>query len=168
MPRKKDRPPRYRLTKTPRETRQTLILANELMGRIIGKLRRRLEMNQRSFAKELDWPQAMVSKLERGDVAVTWDHVDAVTAVFTRVDLDRRGPRYAEERKSWQLFHLADMVADEIEELRRLTRAGDEVQAYAILWKTERLINNPERYCRGRALEDLISEHWPESYQHWL
>ncbi|MCB9745155.1 MAG: helix-turn-helix transcriptional regulator [Alphaproteobacteria bacterium] len=131
-----------------------MILANELMGRIVAILRRRLDMSQRRFAQELDWPQGLVSKVERGDVSITWDQVDAIAAVLSRVEEERRGRKASIGWATWELFRLADLTADALDD------AG-----FRIVWRTERLINDPTRYVRAEELEDRILDVWAEEYR---
>ena len=137
-----------------KEARPPLILANELMGRIVAILRRRLDMSQRRFARELDWPQGLVSKVERGDVSITWDQVDAIAAALSRVERERRGRKAAIGWETWELFRLADLTADELD-----------LEGFRIIWKTERLMKNPDRYVRGEELEDRILDVWAEDYR---
>ncbi|MCB9765233.1 MAG: helix-turn-helix transcriptional regulator [Alphaproteobacteria bacterium] len=131
-----------------------MILVNELMGRIVAHLRRRWGLSQRAFARALDWPQGLVSKVERGDVSITWDQIDAIAGVLTEVAEARRGPDHAIGWASWELFHLGDLIADELED-----------EGYRLIWKTERLIRNPERYVRGAELDELVLQLWDPAYR---
>lgn len=126
-----------------------IVLVYEIVGRILGILRRRYSLNQRDVSTRAGWPQSMVSKIERGKQHTNLVQLAIYASVLTQVDQQIRGDSYTGWSSS-ELIFVSEHVT------RRLIKAG-----YKVRWATEMTIQDPTRYTRGTELTKLVLKHWP-------
>lgn len=141
MPRKRDRQDRI-FRRRARRPEAHVILMPELIGAVLTLHRRRAELRQVDLAEALDWPQSLVSKLERGDVNLSVDQLDAyVEAIADELAED------AEELRPSRVLRQVDRAADALME-----------QGFDLVWSTGPTFERPELLLRGAELVDRVRE----------
>lgn len=141
MPRKRDRQDRF-FRRRARRLEAHVILMPELIGAVLALHRRRAELRQVDLAEDLDWPQSLVSKLERGDVNLSVDQLDAyVEAIADELEGEE------EELRPSRVLRQVDRAADALME-----------QGFDLVWSTGPAFERPEALLRGAELVELVRE----------
>ena len=118
-----------------------MILVPELVGVVISLHRVRAELRQQDVADALNWPQSMVSKLERGDLNISVDQLDALTEVIDEglADLDKG------RLQAWMVLRRVEELADELMD-----------EGYDLVWSTATTWSEPVKPIRGKKLRALV------------
>lgn len=144
MPRKRDRQDRFFRRRT-RRPEAHVILVPELIGTVLALHRRRARMRQVDLADDLDWPQSLVSKLERGDINLSVDQLDAITeAIAVELSGDEGD---ASQLRPWEVLRQVDRIAEELMD-----------EGYDLVWSPGPSYERPEELLRGRVLVERVRE----------
>ncbi len=144
MPVKRDRRDRYFRRTSPTRGRRT-VLMHEVIGRCLSLIRRDLRLRQQELAYRLDWPQSLLSKVENGEIGIAVEHLDAIAEVFT--GWIEEGELDEQTWTASELLGLAEDVADELDG-----------KGFAVLWGKGASVKRPERFLRGRDLDQLLEK----------
>lgn len=140
MPRKRDRQDRI-AGRRARRAKAHVILVPELIGVVLSLHRARAELRQQDVADALDWPQSMISKLERGDLNMSVDQLDAIAGVIDEGLAELGKGRL----QAWMVLRRVEELADTLAE-----------EGYDLVWSTAPTWDEPEAPIRGRRLRDLV------------
>jgi transcriptional regulator with XRE-family HTH domain len=140
MPRKRDRQDRI-VGRRARRPKAKVILVPELVGVVLSLHRARAELRQQDVADALNWPQSMVSKLERGDLNISVDQLDALTEVIDEGLADLGKGRL----QAWMVLRRVEELADELQD-----------EGYDLVWSTAPTWSEPAKPIRGRKLREMV------------
>ena len=145
MPVKRPRDDRYYRRRRPRTGDARRVLLGEVIGRCVSLLRRHVRLRQQELAYRVDWPQSLLSKVENGEIDIKVEHLGLIAEVLTewieQEELDE------DEWTAADLLGLAEGVADELDG-----------QGFVVLWGKGASIERPERFVRGRDLDQLVRQ----------
>lgn len=129
-----------------RRPESRVILAYELIGAVLASYRRRTELHQAELADDLDWPQSLISKVERGDVALSIGQLDAIVESLDE-DLQDYGdhPGLTPLDVLRRFYEIADRLMED---------------GYDVVWATGLAWEQQEKLIRGRDLQELVRERW--------
>jgi transcriptional regulator with XRE-family HTH domain len=121
---------------------KAIVLFPELIGLVLRSYRAKAGMRQVDLAGELQWPQPKISRIERGDSAISVEQLVAIVDVMN-VKLPGKGE---EPIAHWDVLAKAQRLAEELELLD-----------YATTWCTGPEWPGPEVPVRGEQLQAAIA-----------
>ena len=141
MPIKSPVVPRF-LNPELRARAKAIVLFPELIGLVLRSYRAKAGMRQVDLAGELQWPQPKISRIERGDSAISVEQLIAIVEVMN-AKLPGRGE---EPIAHWAVLEKAQKLAEELE-----------IMDYATTWCTGPDWPGPEVPLRGEQLQADIA-----------
>ncbi len=140
MPRKRARETRF-FEPRPADSVAGVVLIPELLGIILREHRTRAQVRQTELAQALDWPQSVISRVERGDVNLSVEQLDALVGAVGN-ELVQRGEDPVATR---------DVLQDVDRRSRDLVDLG-----YELAWSTGVAWDDPRPLVRGKVLLELL------------